>query len=86
MLQVGAMRDNYDFSKAKRNPYAKHLGAGVRADQDGLFVHEGEPTGDLLEAVEESRRRRDHEVASAPVQDRFTEPFPAEPDPERPRS
>ena len=35
------------------------------SDEDGLLVHEGEPTGDLLEAVEESRIRRDHEVGAA---------------------
>ncbi len=32
------MRDNYDFSKAKRNPYAKHLKKQItlRLDQDTL--------------------------------------------------
>ena len=35
------------------------------SDEDGLLVHEGEPTGDLLAAVEEARIRRDHEVGSA---------------------
>ena len=32
------MRDNYDFSKAKRNPYAKHLKRQVtiRLDRDTL--------------------------------------------------
>ena len=35
------------------------------SDEDGLLVHEGEPTGDLMEAVEESRIRRDQEVGWA---------------------
>ena len=31
-------------------------------DEDGLLVHEGEPTGDLLHAVEEARALRDEQV------------------------
>ena len=31
--------------------------------EKGLLVHEGEPVGDLLNAVEHSRRRRDRELA-----------------------
>ena len=34
-------------------------------DEDGLLVHEGEPTGDLLHAVEEARALRDEQVNSA---------------------
>ena len=36
--RVGPMRHNYDFWKAKRNPYAKHLKRQVtiRLDQDTL--------------------------------------------------
>ena len=35
---MGAMRGNYDFSKARRNPYTKHLKKQVtiRLDQDTL--------------------------------------------------
>jgi len=32
-------------------------------EEDGLLVHEGEPVGDLLNATEDDRLRRDHEVA-----------------------
>ena len=34
--------------------------------EDGLLLHAGEPTGDLLHAVEEARARRDEQVNSAP--------------------
>ena len=34
-------------------------------EEDGLLLHEGEPTGDLLHAVEEARARRDEQVNSA---------------------
>lgn len=34
--------------------------------EDGLLVHEGEPVGDLLHAVEEARAHRDEQVISAP--------------------
>ena len=36
------------------------------SEEDGLLLHEGEPTGDLLHAVEEARARRDEQVNSAP--------------------
>ena len=32
-------------------------------EENGLLVHEGEPTGDLLNSVEAARRRRDHDVS-----------------------
>ena len=32
-------------------------------EEEGLLVHEGEPVGDLLNATEDDRLRRDHEVA-----------------------
>ena len=35
------------------------------SEEDGLLRHEGEPTGDLLHAVEEARARRDEQVSSA---------------------
>ena len=35
-------------------------------EEDGLLLHEGEPTGDLLYAVEEARVRGDEQVNSAP--------------------
>ena len=34
-------------------------------DEDGLLVHEGEPTGDLLHAVEQARALRDEQVSAA---------------------
>ena len=34
-------------------------------DEDGLLVHEGEPVGDLLHAVEAARSLRDEQVISA---------------------
>ena len=34
-------------------------------DEDGLLVHEGEPVGDLLHAVEAARALRDDQVISA---------------------
>ena len=34
-------------------------------EEDGLLVHEGEPTGDLLTAVEAARARRDRDVGGA---------------------
>lgn len=34
-------------------------------EEDGLLLHEGEPTGDLLHAVEEARALRDEQVNSA---------------------
>jgi AbrB family looped-hinge helix DNA binding protein len=33
-------------------------------EEEGLLVHEGEPSGDLLSAVEAVRKRRDRDVAS----------------------
>ena len=35
------------------------------SNEDGLLLHEGEPTGDLLHAVEEARAVRDEQVNSA---------------------
>ena len=35
------------------------------SEEDGLLLHEGEPTGDLLHAVEEARALRDEQVNSA---------------------
>ena len=35
-------------------------------EEDGLLLHEGEPTGDLLHAVEEAGAFRDEQVNSAP--------------------
>ena len=35
------------------------------SEEDGLLLYEGEPTGDLLHAVEEVRARRDEQVNSA---------------------
>jgi AbrB family looped-hinge helix DNA binding protein len=32
-------------------------------DEDGLLLHEGEPTGALLHAVEEARAHRDEQVS-----------------------
>ena len=32
-------------------------------EEDGLLVHEGEPSGDLLTSLETARRRRDGEVS-----------------------
>jgi AbrB family looped-hinge helix DNA binding protein len=39
--------------------------AATLVEEKGLLVHEGEPTGDLLGAVEDARKRRDRDVASA---------------------
>ena len=35
------------------------------SEEEGLLLHEGQPTGDLLHAVEEARALRDEQVSSA---------------------
>ena len=42
-----------------------HTPAPSLGSEDGLLLHEGEPTGDLLHAVEEARALRDEQVRSA---------------------
>ena len=41
-------------------PHTRQAGL---SEEGGLLVHDGTPTGDLLHAVEDSRRQRDVQVA-----------------------
>ena len=54
------MRDEYDFSKAKRSPYAEHMKPGVKVQTDeiaGLLDELEQETGLIDEETMEEVRR-----------------------------